>query len=91
LVVLFWAQFFSLLCGICQVTSGNTSCLPQCFVNAVLDETRQLDSNTLGIFDDLPVAKDGIDLVSSDLFRISTQKSQALLLLQRVCTWGLPL
>jgi hypothetical protein len=76
----------SILRGVRELASSNTSRLPQRLIYAVLNKNRQLDPNTLCIFNDLPVTKYGIDLGPGDFFCIRTQESQPLLLLQRVCT-----
>jgi hypothetical protein len=56
-----------------------------------LHKDRELDTDSLRIFNDLPMAKDGIHLGSSHLFSVLTEQGQTLFLLERVGAWRLPL
>jgi hypothetical protein len=60
-----------LFSGVSEFAISYTGCLPHSFVNTILDETSKLDTDTFSVLDDFPVAKDSIDLSSSNLLCIS--------------------
>jgi hypothetical protein len=68
-----------------ELAGSNAGSLAHGFVNAILDQDGQFNSNTLSILDDLAVAEDGVDFCSGDFLRVGTQSSETLLLLNGVC------
>jgi hypothetical protein len=74
-------------CRVGQFAVGYASCLPQGLVDTILDKASKLDTNTFSILDNFPVTKDSVDLVPSNLLRISAQQSQSLFLLQSIGAW----
>jgi hypothetical protein len=60
-------------CGIAKPTLGNTSGFPGRLIDAVLHKYRELDTDSLCVFNNLSMAKDGIHLCSGSLFGIFTE------------------
>jgi len=58
-------------CRVGQLPVGYASCLPQGLINTILNKAGKLDANTFSILDNFPVTKDSVDLVPSNLLRIS--------------------
>jgi hypothetical protein len=77
--------------GITQFTSSYALGLAQCSRNALLHQDGIFDPNTLCILNDLAMTNNGIHFRLCNLFRITSQGSQTLFLLQRVGTGGRPL
>lgn len=58
--------------GIAVTALGDASGFPGSLINQVLHKNCELDADPFRIFNDLPMAKDGIHLGSSHLFSVLT-------------------